>query len=237
MDTEQIPNKQIVELLATKSNKKSQVFDKMLEIFNDLKELLGEISSDLDEALDQKRELDPKLSKRVKLVYRDRGKFEAELRFADDVLIFSMLPDIYRFEKSHPICKNPNYETNNGSSYCGIITIYNFLYESVKFDRDDDLGYLVARIFINADGNFFVEGKNQIHNDVNSFGVKKIDRETLRQIVENAMLYAISMDLLVTPFKDVKTITLSQMNDKIEHYKMTTGKRLGYDYDIDDILK
>lgn len=235
MDSDSAANKQIVEILSNKSNLKSKVYDKMQEIFSMLKDLLGEISNDLDDSLDTLRDEGKQLSKRVKLEYRDRGKLEAELYFADDVLVFSLLPDIYKFDRDHPINGNP-YASEGGNVYCGIINIYNFLNESIRFNREDDLGYLVARIFINSDGAFFVEGKRQSFNKVEDFGKNIITRDALKSIVENAMLYALSFDLLVPRFDDVKITNVEQMNKKIDNSRMKTGKRLGFNFRTDDIL-
>ena len=78
METDQplSPNKKIVEALSGKSNVKSLVFDRTLDMFNELKELLAEISNDLDEALDEIKESGVQLSRRVKLEYRDKGRLE-----------------------------------------------------------------------------------------------------------------------------------------------------------------
>ena len=75
MDNDQplSPNKQLVEALSGKSNTKSLIFDRALEVFNSLKELLAEISNDLDEALDEIKDSGKVLSRRVKLEYRDKG--------------------------------------------------------------------------------------------------------------------------------------------------------------------
>lgn len=236
MESDSIANKQIVEILSGKSNLKSKVYDKMQGVFNELKELLGELSNDLGDALDELRDSGKQLSKRVKLEYRDRGKLEAELCFADDVLVFSLLPDIYKFDREHPIYKNQYAVESPYNSYCGIINIYNFLYESIRYDREDDLGYLVARIFVNSDGAFFVEGKRQIFNKIEDFGKNFMSRENLKIIVENAMLYALSFDLLVPRFDDVKLTTVDQMNQKIDNSRMKTGKRQGFNFNTDDIL-
>ncbi len=235
MESESVANKQIVEILSGKSNLKSKLFDKMQEVFSELKDLLGEISNDLDEALDELRENGKALNKRVKLEYRDRGKLEAELYFADDVLVFSLLPDIYKFDREHPINNNP-YVGGEGNVYCGIINIYNFLNESIRYNREEDLGYLVARIFINTQGAFFVEGKRQNFNKIEDFGKTQINRNALKNIVENAMLYALSFDLLVPRFESVKITTVEQMNKKIDSARMKTGKRLGFNFNTDDIL-
>lgn len=236
MDNDQplSPNKQLVEALSGKSNTKSLIFDRALEVFNSLKELLAEISNDLDEALDEIKDSGKVLSRRVKLEYRDKGKLEAEVRFADDVLVFSLLPDVYQFDRDHAVWKNPYSKQEKFNTYCGVITVHNFLYESVKLNRDCDPGYLVARLFINREGYFFVEGKRQPRNKISDFGKVLLDKKELRDFVENAMLYAISFDLLVPPFENVKTITVGDKDS--DDYRIPTGKRNGFGYNTDDVL-
>ena len=236
MDNDQplSPNKQLVEALSGKSNTKSLIFDRALEVFNSLKELLAEISNDLDEALDEIKDSGKVLSRRVKLEYRDKGKLEAEVRFADDVLVFSLLPDVYQFDRDHAVWKNPYSKQEKFNTYCGVITVHNFLYESVKLNRDCDPGYLVARLVINREGYFFVEGKRQPRNKISDFGKVLLDKKELRDFVENAMLYAISFDLLVPPFENVKTITVGDKDS--DDYRIPTGKRNGFGYNTEDVL-
>lgn len=100
----------------------------------------------------------------------------------------------------------------------------------------DDLGYLVARIFINKDSAFFVEGKRQTHQMTKEFGKIKLDRKLIVDIIESAIQYSLSFDLLVPPFDLVKQASVEQINDKIESAKLVTGKRMGYKYCSDDVL-
>lgn len=224
------PRKQIIEGLNVKSHVKSDVFDVCLEVFNELKEVLGELSNDLNEMVENTND------RRVRLEYRDRGKFEAELKFADDVLIFSMHTDVFQFDREHPIWKNEILKNDPYTGYCGMISVYNFLSDSMKYNRIDDMGYLVARIFINKDKSFFVEGKRQKRQLTADFGKSQLGRDQLVEIVESAIIYALSFDLLVPPFDLVKVATVEQINSKIDSAKIVTGKRLGYKYNSDDIL-
>ncbi|MFA7117069.1 MAG: hypothetical protein WC140_07580 [Bacteroidales bacterium] len=220
----------IIELLNSKSQIKSLVFDECLEIFNLLKDILGEVSNDINDSLDNIKD------RRVRLEYRDKGRFEAELKFADDVLVFSMHTDVFKFDRDHPIWKNSYTKKDEFNTYCGVINVYNFLSDSMKYSRMDDLGYMVARIFINKDRQFFVEGKRQKRQKVSDFGKKQIDKEELMAIVETAILYSLSFDLLVPPFDLVKQASVAQINEKRESAKMKTGKRMGYRYNSDDVL-
>jgi hypothetical protein len=126
-------------------------------------------------------------------------------------------------------------QENPHSSICGMISIYNFLNDSFRYNRTADLGYLIARIFVNYDQHYFVEGKQQANSWVNHFGKTTISKPVLRDIVESAILYTLTFDLLVPPYDAVKIITLEQMNSKIESARFQTGKRLGFTFNSDDV--
>ena len=186
MAKDPLPRDLIISELNHKSKIKSLVFEQTFEVFNSLKEILGEFSNDINE------ELDESLSRRVRLEYRDKGKYEAELKFADDVLVFSMHTDVFQFDRNHRIWTNEYVKADKLNSYCGIISVYDFLSDSFKYNRSEDLGYLVARIFINKDKFFFVEGKRQKRRFIKNFGTVDLTREELVSIVDSAVLYSLS---------------------------------------------
>lgn len=223
---------QIVNELKEKAFLKAHVYDQTLEVFNQLKEVLSEMSNDLNEMME-----DTPNNRRIRLEYRDRGKFEAELKFADDVLIFSMHTDIFQFDRDHSIWKNSYVKQDKFNSYCGVISVYNFLSDSLKYNRTEDLGYLVARLFLNREKSFFIEGKRQKRQKVSDFGKHRISKEEIIGFVESAMLYSLSFDLLVPPYDLVKVASVEQINAKIESSRMQTGKRMGYKYNSDDVLE
>lgn len=234
MATDPLPNQeQILALLDAKAGVKAAVYDQALDTFNQLKDLLSEISNDLNEALEENPAVN---SRRIKLEYRDRGKFEAELKFADDVLLFSMHTDVFQFDRDHAIWRNSYAKSGEYNTYCGVISVYNFLSDSLKYNRLDDVGYLVARLFVNREKRFFVEGKRQSMQKVSSFGKVALDKKALQDFVQSAMLYCLQFDLLVPPFDLVKAATLDQINSKIESTQLKTGKRLGFKYNSDDVL-
>ncbi len=230
MDSSVPPREEILKNLTDKSCAKQKAYDVALETFNQLKEILHELCNDVNDALPEN------IDRRVRLEYRDRGKFEAELKVAGDMLIFSMHSNIFQFDRDHLIWKTSYVQQNPYNSYCGIISIYNFLADSFKFNRIEDLGYLIGRVFINKDRLFFVEGKRQVGFRYGSFGEKAITPADLKSIVETAILYAIEFDLLVPPYDMVKMATVEQMNMKIENAKLQTGKRLGFQFKSDDVL-
>lgn len=230
MEADPSPQQKIFAALNQKARIKVQVNEVALDIFNQLKDVLSEMSNDLNDLLEEENE------RKVRLEYRDRGKYEAELKFADDVLVFSLHTDVFQFDRDHAVWKNPYVKANAFNSYCGVINVYNFLADSLKFNRADDVGYLVARLFVNRDRYFFVEGKRQLRQKTSNFGKVMLVREELVRFVEQAMLYSLEFDLLVPPYDLVKVATVEQINTKIESTKMRTGKRLGYKYNSDDVL-
>ena len=227
---ESIPlRKKILETIVSKSTLKQKVFDNTFATFNDLKETLLEMASEMDD------QLDGLLDRRVRLEYRDRGKFEAQIQVANDLLIFQMLTDVFEFKPNHVIWQNPYVQTDRDNSYCGVINIYNFLSDSFKFNRNADEGYLIGRIFINREKCYFVEGKQQTSMRPMQFGKAEIDSEALVRILESAIYYALHFDLLLPSYDDNKRVTVDQFNTKLDNSKFVTGKRLGYDFDVDDI--
>ena len=224
---ESIPlRKKILETIVSKSTLKQKVFDNTFATFNDLKETLLEMASEMDDQLDGLLD---------RLEYRDRGKFEAQIQVANDLLIFQMHTDVFEFEPNHVIWQNPYVQTDRDNSYCGVINIYNFLSDSFKFNRNADEGYLIGRIFINREKCYFVEGKQQTSMRPMQFGKAEIDSEALVRILESAIYYALHFDLLLPSYDDNKRVTVDQFNTKLDNSKFVTGKRLGYDFDVDDI--
>ena len=219
----------ILATIINKSTLKQHIFDNTFTTFNELKDVLFEIASELDD------DLDGKLDKRVRIEYRDRGKFEAQLQIASDLLIFRMHTDIFEFDSKHEVWENEYVKQEEDNSYCGIIDIYNFLSDSFKFNRSADEGYLIGRIFINREKCFWVEGKRQTLVRPMAFGTKKIDREALVSIIETAINYSLNFDLLMPPYEENIRVTVDQFNSKLDNSKFTTGKRLSYDFSIDDI--
>ncbi len=214
--------------LSTKSLTKQNVYTQTLDTFNLLKEVLEEIKNDYNSGLHD-------VDQRLLLEFTDNGIFDAELKIASDILFFSMHSNVFEFDRDHSIWKISYVNHNKFNSFCGIINIYNFLSDSIKYNRTDDLGYLIGRIFINKDKHYFVEGKRQMGFLYNDFGKAIIDKKSLRSIVESAIGYAIDFDLLVPPYDHVKIASLAQMQYKIQHSKFQTGKRLGFQFKSDDI--
>ena len=218
-----------MEGLIAKTNLKQEVYRNTVAMFAVLKEVLRELA---EEYRDQ---LKDKVDENVLPFFQEKGPFEAEFKLGGDVLIFSMHSNVFVFNREHPIWKLDYIKANAMNSYCGVFSIYNFLADSFKYNRSQDLGYLIARIFVNRENHFFVEGKRQSNEVVKDFGIDELTKEYLKDIIETAVQYAIDFDLLVPPYDQVKIVTVEQMQVEINHSRIQTGKRLGFKFNSDDI--
>lgn len=216
----------IAQLLKEKSSLKQDVFYKTIDTFHLLRDVVKELAAEL-------RPLASQIDKRLLIDFKEKSEFEIELRVAGDVLIFHMHTNVFEFDTSHQIWKSTYVKEQPSRSYCGMINVYNFLADSFKYQRANDLGYLVARIFMNAESHFFVEGKRQLGFLYNDFPNATISREELRKVVESAIVYCLDFDLFTPPFEEMKVVTLAQVLEESSMMQLKTGKRLGFRFQAD----
>lgn len=219
----------IISTLKEKSLLKQKVYDNTLEAFNSVKEVLRGMAKEINVSLEG-------VDSRIKLEYTDRSNFDAQIKVAGDILLFSMHSNIFQFDREHPAWKTAYIQKNKFNAYSGIINIYNFLADSFKYSRQDDLGYLIARIFINHEKQYFVEGKRQMGLLFTNYGSEEISKQSLQIIISTAIQYALEFDLLVPPYDTVKIASVGQAEAKIQHSRVITGKRLGFQFNSDDVL-
>ncbi|MBK7710467.1 MAG: hypothetical protein IPJ37_05635 [Bacteroidales bacterium] len=220
---------EIITTLKEKSLLKQKVYDNTFESFCNVKEVLKGLTKELNGNLGG---ADP----RIRLEYTDRSNFDAQIKVAGDILLFSMHSNIFQFDREHPAWKTPYIQKNKYNTYSGIINIYNFLADSFRYSRQDDLGYLIARVFINHEKQYFVEGKRQMGMLFTNFGNEEITKQSLQLIISTAIQYSLEFDLLVPPYDAVKIATVGQAEAKIQHSRVITGKRLGFQFNSDDVL-
>ena len=114
-----------------------------------------------------------------------------------------------------------------------MVSIFNFLADSFKYQRFDDMGYLIGRMFINMEGSFFVEGRRELGFYYPAFGKNEVNYDNMKQLIESAVAYALKFDLLVPPYEEVKIISVGTMKEKINKSKVRTAKRMGFAYNVD----
>lgn len=220
------PNKEILNKLSTKAVAKYEVFENTNRVLQELKAVAKTITNDTKTKMKA-------FNDKISIQYSDRGQFEAEMKFAADTLIMTMHTNVFEFPRLHNIMSTAYIKDDPTRSYCGIISFYNFLSDSFKYNRVNDVGYLVARIFINRESHFMVEGKRQIGMLYNNFVNEVIDQKALQKILETSILYCIDFDLLTPPYDNVKEVTVMEFQENSEMMRLKTGKRLGFQFQAD----
>ncbi len=212
---------QILKLLKDKSVMKQDVFKNTTAAFDLLKQAISEIAQNLK----QETEV---IDKRIGITVTETNNYVTQLKVAGDMLEFFMHTNVFQFDKSHVMFKTGYVKQNDYNSYCGIINVYNFLADSFKYNRSEDLGYLVCRIFINREMRFFIEAKGMMGSKYASFSDAPINKEQLLEVINDLIIYVISFDLFTPPFDAVKQVSVGEMQEKVSSINLRIGKRLGY---------
>ena len=217
----------ILETLKTKACLKQDVFKKTKDLFQNFKleaeKLANELSTEMNLA-----------DKNVIVEFVNKDDHEFHIKFGGDILVFFMHTNIFDFEKSHPIWKTSYLKDDELRAYCGMINVYNFLADSFKYNRLNDVGYLVARLFLNKDEHYFVEGKRQLGFLYNDFVNEVINNDKIRNIIESSILYSMDFDLLTPHYDTMKTVSVNEIKEVTSAMSIKTGKRLGFKFQADN---
>lgn len=207
----------------SKASLKQAIYRNTTEVFGLLKKQLAAIALKLQQDYNAK---DPS----VEIHFKENNKFEGQLKFSGDMLMVSMHTNIFTFEPSHSIFQSPYVKEDESLSYCGIIYIHNFLADSIKYNRLADEGSLIARILINKEKHFMVEGEGALDFLYQDMTNNVITEEKLADIIERSILFCLDSDLLVPPFAQVKDVTLNQKQSMLAASGFPTSKNLGYQF-------
>lgn len=216
---------EIVHLLETKSVAKQQAYEATLNVLNEFKKVLKGYESNL------KHQLIDSNNDAISVEYRESGKFEAQMQFAGDTLVMMMHTNVFDFDPSHFIHKMRYVKEEKNREYCGLIQVYNFLSDSLKYQRYQDQGVLVARIFVNNEGHFFIDGRRPLGFLYNDFEHLIMNEQHINNIVEEAILFCMNFDLMVPPFEQVSIISVEQQTlASFSSGFHTTKQALGFQF-------
>lgn len=212
------------DLLESKSDAKQRTYKHLLSAF----QILKEESKITCEALKKlARPGDPD----VTIEFKEINEHEFSVKLAGDLLIFVLHTNVVTFDAEHPVMKDSYVLQNEVNRYFGQINIYNFMSDSLKFNRINDPGYLLARIMINHENRFFVEGEGPMAIAQDKISENEISALQLQTLVKLSLAIAIENDLMAPPYTDVKFITLYQ---KLEHTPaLGAGQKIGFKMSYD----
>ncbi len=213
-------------LVASKSSLKTQVYNKVFDSFKLMKGVIHNLEKEFGEF---------KKGREVATIIETKkvGKFEIDLKFGGDVLLFMMHTNVFQFPRNHEVMTTPYIKEDPTRSYCGIINVYNFIADSFKYNRMNDIGYLIGRIFVNKENHYFIEGKRELGFLYNNFGTNELTEQSAGEIIRAAIKYTVNFDLLTPSYDIVKFVTVNDMKSTLDSISLKTGKRLGYKFQAD----
>ncbi len=211
----------IYKILEDKGTLKQKVFDNTLQTLKLIKQVSKELETELNEKLEKIKDA------RINLKFRNTGLFQAELKVAGDLLVFFMHSNIFRFPAKSKIWKVDYLKEEPANGFVGIIRIYNFLADSFKYHRTEDLGLLLSRIFVDRNNNFWLEQLSEDFKSSYMIEPQPVDKDVIRQILEQNIIFALNFDAEVLDYDQVK---LTTVNEIIEARKIgsPTGKKVGF---------
>ena len=154
------------------------------------------------------------------------NEHEFQVKLAGDLLIFVLHTNIVTFDETHAVMAHPYLKENEINRYFGQIMVYNFMSDSIRYNRVNDPGYLVARILINHENRFLVEGEGRLGFLFKQISLTPIESKDLNSIVQHALTTAIENDLMAPPFPQVRFITLHQKMEKTS--ELGAGQKIGF---------
>ena len=197
-------------------------------IYRNTKNVFGELKNCSSKVVHRVLPEVVKKDKTVEVELKEISEFEFHLKFSGDTIAFIMHTNVFVFPPEHEVNHLKYVKEQPERAFCGMIQVYNFLSDSIKYNRLADTGYLLARIFINAEDHFYIDGHRQLDFLFKEMGSRELDQEVIHKIVEQSMLYVLDFDLYVPPISLMSEITLEQKDYFNNATGMATGKRLGF---------
>ena len=217
---------QIAQTLCTKSTLKQDIFKNTVDQFQEMKKVAKNVVEQIKERVCSK-------DNRIIIDFTEKSKFEFHITLAGDILVFNLHSNVFKFDENHSIWKTPYMREDENRGYTGIINIYNFLADSFRFNRINDSGYLVGRVFINSENHFIAEGKRKMGFLYTEFEKLIFDNGHMEDIVENIMIHVLDFDLYAPLYEHVSEVSVHQIKTTGDTIQLKTGKRMGFQFGTD----
>ena len=166
MGQEQSIEQKITELANVKFSMNCQITEHTSHHFTSLKQCLRKLAEHITEVLQTK-------DKKYKSTYFEADDNQAEIQIGEDTVWFHLHPNLFRINEANPAYRFSYLKDDINRAHCAVIIVYNFLTDTLVNKRENDLGILIARIFVNVDHHFIVETRkpmginyNDLANDV-----------------------------------------------------------------------
>ena len=213
------PIEHIRRLLESKSTAKQITYKNLLDAFK----VLGKESERVVDILQNSAK---PADEDVTEIFDWINEHEFHVKLAGDLLVFVLHTNVVTLPPDHPVMADPYIKQNEVNRYFGQIMIYNFMSDSFKFNRINDPGYLIARLLINHEARYVIEGNGQLGSMFNKISDGAISEQELNILVKIVLMIAIENDLMAPPFPDVQFITVNQKMEKTQ--ELGGGQKIGF---------
>ena len=141
------------------------------------------------------------------------------------------------FTSYHLFWKTAYLKKDESLGYFGVFHVYNFLAQSYLLNRKEDIGFLLARIFINRKGHFFIEGVDPLSSKYAKLGKNVVSSTLFNEISLSLSISAVEFDLYVPAYNSIGQINISQLEELSSNLGVQKVKRLGFkpDQTIDGV--
>lgn len=211
----------IIELLCSKASFKQKLYYKARQWMGEWKKAGEEIIKDVEPSVTTEDE-------RVNVTYEDRNELECLLKVGTDAILLNMHSNVFAFPAQHAVWQMDYVKQKPERGYFAVFHLYNFLNDSVKYNRLRDQGILLCRIFVNVEGHFFVEGKKELTEQFGQLGTRPLTPKIMRDILQTVIVLAVDADLTVPDYQEVMWVTIDQLNAKDLEVRLQTSKKIGY---------
>ncbi len=219
MTESQDPIQYIARLIETKSAVKQQTFRNLCQNFKDLEVEARKVVELINEQIADK-------DKDIILSVNKINEHEFHVHVAGDLLVFLMHTNIIVLDATHGYAKSEYVFEDESRKYLGQINIYNFMADSFKYNRLNDPGYLVARLFFNVENHFLVEGERQLNFMYESVSVAPVTTTDLNILTQLSISQCIDNDLITSPFPSIRVISVHEKIEKTQ--ALGGGYKIGF---------
>ncbi len=208
----------IVDKLNTKAALKQNVYALTCSYFKSIKEICSEIADDINNTKAIKDE-------RVKVRLKPIDDMEFHLQIGGDLIVFLLQSNVVAFPNDHLIYKQKYIKKDKDNAYFGQILIYNYMADTIRYNRLNDTGYLIERIFVNREEKFYVEGMSNLNFSYLQVEQNDLSTEILEKLIHEGIELALETDLVITSYEQNFQLSLEK---KSMNRSNTSGKKLGF---------
>lgn len=216
----------IVAQLKTKACLKQKNFGNIKKVFKTLKKEANDIVTDLNEKIGDLES--------IELAVKEINESEFHIKFSGDLLVFIMQTNIITFPPEYTVMQSDYIREDKFRGYFGNIMIYNFMADTLRYNRMDDPGYLIARLLVNHENHFYVEGVRQLNFLFTDITHNVLSKEWLRLLIEKCMSAAMDIDLIGTRYPEIaKVVRYEKIN---KNNLEGNSQKIGFQMNSDEAL-